>query len=109
MNEVKWSKSEKKIARAAFDKAFERECADLAGKIREKAEKIKEPEGIWELHDLLSRKRKEIDRKYDYRYSVIILVFAQLIKEGWLDVEDLEGLGKDKIEKITAVLGFSKS
>jgi hypothetical protein len=34
MNEFKWSKSEKKIARRAFDK---RECSGLAERIPEKA------------------------------------------------------------------------
>lgn len=31
---------------------------------------------------------------------MLILVFAQLLKEGWLNDDDLEGLREDKIEKI---------
>ena len=38
--------------------------------------------------------------KYDYRYSVLISVFARLLTEGWLKKGDLEGLDADKIEQI---------
>ncbi len=109
MNYVNWSKNEKKIAKEAFEKAFERECTYLAGRIREKAEQIKKPEDIWELHDFLTEKRKEVDQKYDYRYSMLELVFARLIKDGWLDFTDLKGLNEEKIEKLKSLLRFSKS
>jgi len=55
---------------------------------------------IWELHDFLTEKRKEIDEKYDYRYSVLILVFGRLLREGWIELDNLEGLDEDKITKI---------
>ena len=41
-----------------------------------------------------------MDKKYDYRYSVLPSVFARLIREGWLSFEKLEGLGEDKIQEI---------
>lgn len=104
MNHIKWSKTEKQIARKAFEKAYERECADLAKKIRAKAEKITEPDEIWHLHDFLHKKKKEIDDKYDYRYSILILVFARLIKEGSLRFDDLEGLAEEKISKISSLV-----
>ena len=49
---------------------------------------------------MLTEKRKEIDGKYDYRYSVLILIFARLLGEGWLKETEVEGLGEDKVEKI---------
>ena len=109
MNHVKWSKTEKKVAREAFDKAYERECDCLSGRIREIANKIQTPDDIWQLHDFLTEKRKEIDEKYDYRYSMLDLVFGRLIKDGWLDFEDLEGVNQDKIEQIKSLLRFSES
>jgi len=109
MNHVKWSKSEKKIAREAFEKAYERECSYLAGRIREKANQIKKPEEIWELRDFLTEKSKEVDEKYDYRYSVLDFVFARLIKDGWLEYADLEGLTEEKIEQVKSLLRFSES
>jgi hypothetical protein len=106
VNDSKWSKTEKQIAKKAFEKAYKGECADLAGRIRSKAEEIKEPADIWRLQDFLNKKAKEIENKYDYRYSVLILVFAKLIKDGWLKVEDLKGLGQEKIDRITAILNL---
>lgn len=44
MNHAKWSKTEKKIARESFERAYERECSYLAGRIREKANQIKKPD-----------------------------------------------------------------
>ena len=40
------------------------------------------------------------DAKYDYRYSVIIFVFARPLRQGWITEKDLEGLHEEKIEKI---------
>ena len=109
MNHLKWSKIEKKIAREAFDKAYELECSYVAGRILERANQIKKPDDIWRLHDFLTEKRKEVDEKYDYRYSVLELVFGRLIKDGWLDFADLEGLNEEKIGRIKSLLRFSES
>lgn len=103
MNYEKWSKKEKSIARAAFDKAYEKECNQIIGKLKEKSLKLSDPEDIWELHDYLSEIRKEIDEKYDYRYSVLIMVFAHLLKQQWLKIDDLEGLSVDKIDRIKSL------
>jgi hypothetical protein len=104
MRDLKWSKTEKQIAKKAFEKAYERECSDLAKKIQSEAEKIKEPADIWRLQHFLNKKVREIDNKYDYRYSVLILVFARLIKDGWLMIDDLKGLGQEKIDRIASLL-----
>jgi len=106
MNDIKWSKAEKKISRSAFDKAYERECADLIKNLCAKANEISKPDDLWLLHDFLTEKRDEIDEKYDYRYSKLILVFARLIKDGWLDFNDLKGLTSNKIERIKSLLDF---
>lgn len=103
MNQVNWSKKEKTIARTAFDKAYEKECVQIIEKLKKKTLKLSGPGDIWELHDYLSEIRKEIDEKYDYRYSVLVLVFATLLKQQWLDIEDLEGLSADKIDRIKSL------
>ena len=99
-------KTEKKIARKAFEKAYQRECSDLIEKIRTKAEEITEPDNIWRFHDFLTEKREEIDEKYDYRYSVLILVFARLINDGWLNFDDLKGLAENKIDRIESLINI---
>jgi hypothetical protein len=103
MNYEKWSKKEKSIARAAFDKAYDKECNQIIGKLKEKSLKLSDPEDIWELHDYLSEIRKEIDEKYDYRYSVLIMVFAHLLKQQWLKIDDIEGLSVEKIDRIKSL------
>ncbi|NJM74095.1 MAG: hypothetical protein HC862_30640, partial [Scytonema sp. RU_4_4] len=52
---------------------------------------------LWRLHDFLSARRHEVEGKYDYQYSVLLFVFAGLVKEGWLHLTELEGLDKDKL------------
>ena len=105
MNNLKWSQKEKLISRAAYNKAYRNECDDIIKTVRQKANILSEPKGIWELEDYLYEKRREIDNKYDYRYSVLIFVFGQLVKEGWINMKDLEGLGKDKLERIQSIAG----
>ena len=55
---------------------------------------------IWRVRDYLNEKAREIDAKYDYRYSVLIDVFAQLIANGWLNVDELAGLHSEKLHLI---------
>ena len=98
--EAKWSPAEKKIARQAYQAAFLRQCATITERAKRMFESSSPPDGIWRLHDYLSRERRKVDLKYDYRYSVLISVFAQLLSEGWLKKEDLDGLDADKIAQI---------
>lgn len=103
MSDVEWSKSEKTVAQAAFAKAHEREMNALVQEVRERASAVTKIDDVWQLNDFLSARRHEIDGKYSYRYSVLIFVFAQLVKEGWLDLHELEGLEADKRTKIKAL------
>jgi len=100
----KWSRGEKAIARRAYEQAYSRELTAIAGEVRRLAKRIKEPHEIWALHDYLTKKRKAIDEKYDYRYSQLVFVFARLIRDGWLAEEELAGLHEDKLAEIRRVL-----
>jgi hypothetical protein len=104
MHDETWSKSEKAIARRAYDDAYDRELAALADEVRRRANAIAEPHHIWALHDFLTRSRKEIDRKYDYRYSQLVIVFALLIRDGWLSEAELTGLAEEKLARIRSLL-----
>lgn len=104
MHNETWSRGEKAIARRAYEQAYSRELAALADEVRRSAKRITEPQHIWALHDFLTRKRKEIDQKYDYRYSQLVFVFALLIRDGWLSEDELAGLAEDKLARIRAVL-----
>lgn len=103
VSDIEWSKTEEKIAEEAFRRAYEREINALIQEVREQASTLNELQDMWQLHDFLSARRHDIDGKYDYRYSVLIFVFARLVKEGWLHLHELEGLEKDKLTKVAAL------
>jgi hypothetical protein len=98
-----WSSAEQKLAREVFDRAYEREIAALVKDVRMKLSTLEEIDDLWQLHDFLSAKRHEIDGKYDYRYSVLLFVFARLVRDGWLHLHELEQLTIDKLSKIKAL------
>ena len=98
--EAKWSPAEKKVARKAYDAAFYRQCAAITEKAKQMLASSSPPYGVWKLHDYLSRERRKVDLRYDYRYSVLISVLAALLREKWLSKADLAGLSEDKIEQI---------
>jgi len=104
MLEFNWSPSEKKAARAAFDLALDRELRAIRQETEALLQKSRDESAIWRVHDYLSAKRREVDQKYDFRYSVLILVFSRLVSEGWLTEDDLEGIGAAKIEVIRRVI-----
>jgi hypothetical protein len=103
ISEIDWSVKEQEIAQSAFNKAYQREITALLESVRERSSSIVELGDIWNLNDLLNSKRHELDGKYEYEYSVLIFVFAKLLKEGWLNLNDLEGLTSDKRAKISAL------
>ena len=102
-NEPPWSKSEKAIARTAFDAALKQELQDVMRKTKQMANQIKEPADVWELEHYLTERRKEIDRKYDYRYSQLTQVFGRLLYERRITEEDLRGLDEDKMKPIRSL------
>jgi hypothetical protein len=97
MHELHWSHAEKAIAREAFDRALHGELAEVIREAKGRAAEIEQPTDLWELESYLTQRRTEIDRKYDYRYSVLPSVFAILIREGRLREDELRGLAEDKL------------
>jgi Photoprotection regulator fluorescence recovery protein len=101
--ETGWSETENNTAQEILNRAYDREILALMEKIRFQASEIVELDDIWRLHDFLSAKRHEIDGKYDNRSSVLIFVLARLLKEGWVHLDELKDLDKDKRAKITSL------
>lgn len=102
-SQTTWSEAEKAIAQAAFQNAYQREISALIQEVRDRSQGIEAIEEVWQLHDFLSTRRHELDGKYDSRDSALVFVFADLIREGWLQVGELEGLASDKLTKIAAL------
>jgi hypothetical protein len=105
-NEPTWSKSEKVIARTAFDAALKRELQHVMRETKQMANQIKEPAEVWELEHYLTQRRKEIDRKYDFRGSRRTDVLGRLLYEKRLGEEELGGLGEDKLKSIRSFAKF---
>jgi hypothetical protein len=100
MRELKWSSTEKAIARRCSDRALQQELDAAIQSTKEMAAKIRQASELWELEHHLTQLRKEIDRKYEYKYSTIVLFFADLVREGRLAAEDLRGQSEDKLGSI---------
>jgi hypothetical protein len=105
-NEPIWSRSEKAIARTAFDAALKRELHEVMEEARQMANQIEQPSDLWDLEHYLTQRRREIDRKYDYRYSELMHVFGRLLRESRLSEEELRGLREDKLKAIRSFAKF---
>lgn len=103
MSDRIWSEVEKEIAQVAFNRAYERETTALIAEVRDRASTISAIDELWQLHDFLSARRHQIDGKYDYDYSSLLFVFAKLIDEGWLHLDEMKGLDRDKLSKMAAI------
>jgi len=100
MRELRWSPKEKTIARQAFDRALHQELEATIQDAKQRAARIKEPDELWELERHLTLRRKEINDRYEFKYSVLLLVFANLVRDGRINMDELHGLGEDKLRII---------
>src|SRR5437868_2491269 len=101
--ELKWSHSEKKIAQKVFQDALQRELDGVASEAQKRMANLKEPSDVWDLEAFLTRRRNEIDTEFDFRYSVLPMVFATLLRERKISESKLEGLGEEKIEFVRSL------
>src|SRR5438270_11835124 len=91
-NEPIWSRSEKAIARKAFDAGRGRERHEVIQETKKMASQIQHSSDLWDLEHYLTQRRKEIDRKYDFRGSRLTDVLGILLYENRLREEELRGL-----------------
>jgi Photoprotection regulator fluorescence recovery protein len=103
-HDLKWSPSEKKIARRAFDTAQDAALAKVMAEFKEKSAAATTPGEMWEIEDFLRQKRREFEEMFDYRYSQLPLVFARLIHERYLDETLLDRLSGEKREIIRSYI-----
>ena len=100
IRDLNWSPEEKTVARRAFDRALQRELEAVMIEAKKRAAKIQQPSDLWELERYLTERRTKIDRQYEYKYSVLIFVFGNLIRQGRLTEQELQGLNQDKLDAI---------
>ena len=100
MHDLKWSNAEKALSRRLFEQTLDAELAETLAELKAKAAAASEPDDLWAIHDFLATRRRDIDRKYDYRYSQLIFVFGVLLRESRIQESQLSGLCQDKQEMI---------
>jgi Photoprotection regulator fluorescence recovery protein len=105
-NQPIWSRSEKAIARKAFDPALGRELHEVIQEAKRMANEIQTSSDLWDLEHHLTQRRKEIDRKYDFRGSRLIDVLGRLLYENRISEEDLRGLREEKMKSIRSFAQF---
>src|SRR5215471_19618001 len=105
-NRPTWSRNEKRIARTAFDAALGRELHELIQETKRMASQIKQASDLWDLERHLTQRRKEIDRKYEYRASRLKDVLGRLLCENRLTEEELSGLSEEKMDSIRSFAKF---
>jgi len=98
-----WSASEEMIARQAFERAYERALDGLIEHLRDRLPQLNGAESLWELHDFLSIQRHAIEGRFDFREPGLLFVFAGLLKDQLISLEELQGLEAIKLAKISAM------
>jgi hypothetical protein len=101
--DIKWSVSEKELARCLFEAALAEELAEVMAEFKAKAAAVALPEDMWSIQEYLFRKRREVEEKYDYRYSQLLLVFGRLVREGRVREAQLAGLSEEKLSFIRRI------
>ena len=101
-----WAPTEKKLARIAFNKAFERQCSAITQEARRMLETATAPSDIFRVQEYLTEQKRIVDGLYDYRYSRLLEVLGRLLSDGWLKEGDLHGLQPEKIAKIKHQASF---
>jgi hypothetical protein len=106
MHDLKWSPSEKKLARQVFEQALELELNEILVEFKHRAATASTAEEMWAVRAFLAAKQREIDDKYDFRYSRLILLFSRLVREGRIRREQLDGLSDEKLSFVERVLSL---
>ncbi len=101
-----WTDAEQSVAQKAFDSAYGRAVDRLVAAVRSRAAALGSAETVWQLHDFLSIERHTMEGRFDFRLDGILFVFASLVKDQLLSIDELAGLDAEKLAKITAMSRF---
>jgi len=103
MEQKKWSGAEKKAARQVFDAALQAELSEMLSEFRASAARAVTSEDMRVIADHLVVQRREIELKYDYRYSQLLSVFGRLVREKRIREAELKGLSEEKLSFIRRI------
>jgi hypothetical protein len=106
MEHMSWSASEKRQARAVFERAAEQASEELLAAFKTRAAAAESLEELWSLRQDLEKSEREFQAKYDYRYSQLLLVFGRLVREGRVQERELDTLAEEKLAVIRRIVGL---
>ncbi len=101
-----WTATEQAIAERAFEQAYGRAISQLTATLQDKVQALSSAESIWQFHDFLSIERHTIEGRFAFQLEGILFVFASLVKEGLLQLDELSGLESEKLAKVSAMSRF---
>jgi hypothetical protein len=101
-----WTNPEQSVAKEAFERAYGRAVERLVTALRDRAAALHSAESVWQLHDYLSIERHTMEGRFDFRLDGILFVFASLVKDDLLTIDELAGLDAEKLAKIAAMSRF---
>lgn len=107
MRDLHWSPKEKATARRVFDRALHEELDATIREAKQRAERIVRPDELWALERHLTQRRKEIEAKYEFKYSSVLLLLAQLVRESRISLDELHGLSEDKLKCVREHIRYS--
>lgn len=103
MQHSTWTEAEKKIARRVFNAALQRELVQVMAEFKRRAASASDPDDMWSVQEYLADARLQIDTKYDFRYSQLLIVFGRLLRENRIEEGDLAGLSDEKLGYVRSV------
>lgn len=100
MPDWKWSDAERKLAQRVYEHARLAELDDTLAEFKRLAAAAPSVDEMWPLEEYLRTRRRALDEKYQFRYSRLPWLFAQLVREGRVDPAELAGLSHEKLGEI---------
>jgi hypothetical protein len=98
--------AEIRTKRVRKQKTDRQELHEVIQEAKRMANEIQKSSDLWDLEHHLTQRRKEIDRKYDFRGSRLTDVLGRLLYENRLGEEDLRGLREEKMKSIRSFAQF---
>jgi hypothetical protein len=80
--------------------ALARHLSAIIARAKQMMAAVSEFSDLWELEAYLTESRKTVDRTYQFRYSSLLQVFSNLMRDGWLKEADLAAVPRGGFTKL---------
>jgi hypothetical protein len=107
MSQQGWTNPEKEIARNLYAKVVLEEYDEIIKDFKRRAQKVKTRDEFWEMENYIKEVHRDLEARFDPRYSQILFVFGSLLRRGKISNEQLKGLSNEKINEIHRIAKLS--